>query len=532
MNKKLVSFHEIPFKFQQLRNLTVDKNINNKLTTENKKYHDLEWNEALPFEFLPGPKPLPIIGNAWRFFPFIGNYYGKNILELHKQLHKEYGNIVILKGIMGRPPFVITFSPEDCEKIFRNEGTRPYRNGIGSLAYYQKVVRKNIYKNNASLAVLQGDEWHKMRAQVNSALMQPRVVARYVNRIENVARDFILKIDFLLKNSKNTDELPDDFLNEIYRWSLETAGEISLDTRLGCLELNVSQNSEVQQIIDAVNDMFDLIFELNILPSMWRQISTPKYKKFVRTMDYLTSICRKYADRAQTKMLGSEHNNDTVPSVLEVLLKVDKVVAIIMAVDILLAGVDTTGKTAAAVMYFLSINQEKQDKLREELIELMPDPNTPLTRQILDKMTYLRGCIKEAQRIASITPGQNRVLPKDITLSGYQIPKNTEVFTGNLLMCNLDENYPKSNQYIPERWLRNSAPELTAKTPHPFVFLPFGHGPRACIGRRFAFCELEVLIATVFRKYKFEWHHDEMKFNSRLFYGVDSPLKFKLIPIY
>lgn len=50
-------------------------------------------------------------------------------------------------------------------------------------------------------------------------------------------------------------------------------------------------------------------------------------------------------------MLNREHNNDTVPSVLEVLLKVDKVVAIIMAVDILLAGVDTV--SISSLNYFL-----------------------------------------------------------------------------------------------------------------------------------------------------------------------------------
>lgn len=74
-------------------------------------------------------------------------------------------------------------------------------------------------------------------------------------------------------------------------------------------------------------------------------------------------------------------------------------------------------------MYYLARYPEKQDLLRLELLKYMPDPKQPLTRHTLDKMLYLRGCIKESQRMAPIAAGQNRVLPNNIILSGYQIPK-------------------------------------------------------------------------------------------------------------
>lgn len=43
------------------------------------------WDEALPFEKIPGPKGLPIVGNTWRFLPWIGPYHNVNFLEIMQE---------------------------------------------------------------------------------------------------------------------------------------------------------------------------------------------------------------------------------------------------------------------------------------------------------------------------------------------------------------------------------------------------------------------------------------------------------------
>lgn len=57
--------------------------------------------------------------------------------------------------------------------------------------------------------------------------------------------------------------------------------------------------------------------------------------------------------------------------------------------------------------------------------------------------------------------------------------------------------FPNSHQFIPERWLKegNDTGCPSSKTAHPFAFMPFGFGPRMCIGRRFAELEIYSLIA-------------------------------------
>lgn len=58
-------------------------------------------------------------------------------------------------------------------------------------------------------------------------------------------------------------------------------------------------------------------------------------------------------------------------------------------------------------------------------------------------------------------------------------------------------NYPKTDKFIPERWLKEAPAAIecpSAKSSNPFIYLPFGFGPRSCIGRRFAEMEVEVLL--------------------------------------
>lgn len=76
----------------------------------------------------------------------------------------------------------------------------------------------------------------------------------------------------------------------------------------------------------------------------------------------------------------------------------------------------------------------------------------------------------------------------------------TDVLASHMYLCRQDKYFPQANQFIPERWLREGGEEYQSKDANPFVFLPFGFGPRSCIGRRLAQLEMEILLTKVKQK--------------------------------
>lgn len=73
----------------------------------------------------------------------------------------------------------------------------------------------------------------------------------------------------------------------------------------------------------------------------------------------------------------------------------------------------------------------------------------------------------------------------------------TDVIAVHSVLSMDPKNYPQPREFIPERWIRGNTEAPLAKEAHPFAYMPFGFGPRTCIGRRFAELEVETLAMKV-----------------------------------
>jgi cytochrome P450 family 12 len=145
-------------------------------------------------------------------------------------------------------------------------------------------------------------------------------------------------------------------------------------------------------------------------------------------------------------------------------------------------------------------------------------------------MPYLRACIKEGLRLYPPVSGTARMTQKDLVLSGYQIPIGTNVVTWPQLFYRQEKFFSNSSNYLPERWLKDikACPHTKAEK---FHFLPFGHGVRACPGKRIANMEMEVLMINLLRKFKVEWHQEELQVNSVLVNIPVGDIRFKLVEL-
>ncbi|XP_074037564.1 cytochrome P450 301B1 [Leptinotarsa decemlineata] len=482
----------------------------------------VEAGRARPYQSIPGPKPLPFLGNTWRFLPLIGDYEIEHIDKVSEKLYKEYGKIVKLEGLMGRPDMLFVFDPDNIEQVFRQEDILPHRPSMPSLNYYKHVLRKDFFGEYGGVIAVHGEKWQSFRSKVNQIMLQPRVAKMYVSSISSTAQEFVDRID-KLRNSD--EEVPDDFLNEIHKWSLESIAKVALDVRLGCLDDN--SHPDTQKLIDAVNTFFINVPVLELKIPFWKIFPTPTFAKYIEALDTIREICMKYINKSLKRNTEDVLENNEI-SILQRILRLenDPKIATILALDMFLVGIDTTSNAVASILYQLAVHPKKQEKLRKEVFRVLPNISSAVTHEKLEEMVYLKACIKETMRMYPVVIGNGRQTSCDTVIAGYHIPKGVQVIFQHYVISNLEQYFPRSKEFLPERWLK-SCP--FSKEQHPFASLPFGFGKRMCLGRRFADLEMQTALAKIIRTYKVEYHHEKLDYFVHPMYTPNGPLKLKFI---
>ncbi|XP_029677043.1 LOW QUALITY PROTEIN: probable cytochrome P450 12a5, mitochondrial [Formica exsecta] len=176
-------------------------------------------------------------------------------------------------------------------------------------------------------------------------------------------------------------------------------------------------------MINCVHDVFNLVYRLEILPSLWKIYNTRNLKKFFRMQDTLNRIASKHIEQAKAKLRKTADDDTNLHdySILEKLLRLDKQTAQVMAIDMLTAGIDTIGNAVGATLYYIANNPEKQEKLREEIMSLLPDKTLSITYKVLNQTRYTKACSKESLRLFSIFIGNLKTMQTDVWIGGYKI---------------------------------------------------------------------------------------------------------------
>ncbi|XP_055847823.1 cytochrome P450 CYP12A2-like [Episyrphus balteatus] len=502
---------------QQLRSITQSVE---KISSENSTRNQ-EWEQAKPFKLIPGPTSYQLI----RGFMPGGMFYKLPIHEFINKSREMYGDLFILPGFLGRPNWVMAFNADDFLPVLRSEGNWPYRRGLETMTYHRKYHRKNPYGDVIGLVGSNGEDWGKLRSTVNPILMQPKNARLYLNNMLEVNDEFLQRIREI--RDPKTLEVPETFEDEINRLTFESVATIALNRQLGLIRKN-RNNEEAKLLFESLRSLFELSMVLDFGPPIWKYYKTKQFYQQMKNFDNLSDICTKYVDEAIDRI-----ENDKTPrkdneekSVLEKLLKIDRNVAKVMAQDLIAGGVDTTSSTIAGILICIAKNPEKQEKLRQEIRTILPQKDSLLTIDNMKNLPYLRAIIKEGMRMYPIGGGTVRANKEDIVMSGYQVPKSQEIILNHNALLNTEQYCPKAKEFIPERWLRSEESQYAPT--HPFLFMPFSHGPRSCVGKRIVEMELEITVARLVRNFYLEFNYStENAFKNRLINVPAIPLKFK-----
>jgi len=162
---------------------------------------------------------------------------------------------------------------------------------------------------------------------------------------------------------------------------------------------------------------------------------------------------------------------------------------------LLLAGHETTASTLAWTLYLLGRHPFALQRVQSEADAL---GDRPVSAADLPGLRYTRAVVSEATRLYPPAWIIGRSVTTDLTLDGWQLPAGSIAAVSPLLLHHDPRWYPDPEQFDPERWLGDHSP-----VPR-HAFLPFGTGPRACIGEQFAWTEAIAVLATLARTWTFQ----------------------------
>ncbi|XP_029170173.1 cytochrome P450 9e2-like [Nylanderia fulva] len=167
-----------------------------------------------------------------------------------------------------------------------------------------------------------------------------------------------------------------------------------------------------------------------------------------------------------------------------------------------LAGFETASILMCFVAHELAVNQDIQDRLREEVLKNLDEGNN-ISYESLSKMTYMDMVVSETLRKYPPVIFSDRQCTKS-----YELPppkpgcKSVIVEPNHFIMIPVyglhhdPKYYPNPDKFDPERFNEENKDNI-----NPYTYLSFGQGPRKCIGNRFALMETKILVAHLLQKF-------------------------------
>ena len=207
----------------------------------------------------------------------------------------------------------------------------------------------------------------------------------------------------------------------------------------------------------------------------------------------ISSGCRNEPVEAKATVLQELYQSDLPDSEKTIQRFIEE------AQTLLVAGSETTGNTLTLTTFHLLADPERAGKLKQELVQVKRDKDSPLVYHDLQRLPYLTASITEGLRLSSSVAGRlPRINPHAaMKYNDFVIPAGVAV-SMSIRDVNLNETiFPDADQFKPERWLGDCEKRQVLEK----YMVAFSRGPRNCIGRNLALVELYLVIGNLFRDY-------------------------------
>ena len=164
------------------------------------------------------------------------------------------------------------------------------------------------------------------------------------------------------------------------------------------------------------------------------------------------------------------------------------------AITILTAGHETTANAMTFTLYLLAKHPQEQQKLREEITQVLADREPTLAD--LENLKQTRNVLSESMRLLPPAWTIGRQNQRELVLASHRIPNKCTILIPQWTLHRDARFFPDPLTFNPDRW---NAPT------HPrFAYLPFSTGSRNCIGESFAWLEMLLALPTLLQNFQFQ----------------------------
>ena len=412
-------------------------------------------------EFPPGPRGDRILGNLREF--------AADTLGFATRLAREYGDVARFR-LVNRTAWLLS-GPEAVERVLVGNP----RNYAKHRFFWNKVdaiFGKGLLTN-------EGDDWLRQRRLVQPAFRHERI-AEYAR----------VMVDYTLDRIEGWREGEErDVRSEMTSITFRVVAKTLFD-------------AEVAGDIARIAGAFDTGIE-EIARRIRRPVPVPDLVPTPGNLRYRRAVAR--MDRLVYRIIDEHRDGRDRGDLLSALMQVLDEGGRPMSerqlrdetITMLLAGHETTALALTWTWYLLSTNPAARARLEEEVDAL--DGRPPGIAD-LPRLRITERVVKEAMRIFPPAYSFGREALADDEILGWRVAAGTTLFVFPWVLHRDPRFFPEPLRFDPDRWTDDFERSLPR-----CAYLPFGSGPRMCIGREFARMELALIVAAIAQRYRLEW---------------------------
>ncbi|MHC0431261.1 cytochrome P450 [Streptomyces sp. O3] len=372
------------------------------------------------------------------------------------------------------PKKLYVFNRPDYAKHILADHAADYHKGIG-LAESRRVLGDGLLTS-------EGELWRAQRRAVQPAFKPGRI-----NRQADVVAEEAAKLVALLRRCEGGG--PVDVLHEVTGLTLGVLGRSLLDSDLGAYD-SIAHSFEVVQD----HAMFEMVTQ-GLVPSA---LPTPGQRRFRRARRELHAVAdRLVSDRAARLADGAPGDDDALalmilrsrelpdPRLARQRLREE-------LITLLLAGHETTASTLGWVLHLLDRHPEARARVRAEAVAVLGERTPGLAD--LHGLTYTTRVVQEAMRLYPPVWVLPRVAQVDDEVGGYHVAAGADVLVCPYVLHRNPALWDDPERFDPDRF----EPDRVADRPR-YAYIPFGAGPRFCVGSNLGMMEAVFVTALLTR---------------------------------